>query len=40
MPRANLPRKAERGGTELFPGMTVHGVDRIEEAMDLARSLA
>lgn len=40
VPRANLPRKAERGGTELFPGMTVHGVDRIEEAMDLARSLA
>ena len=36
VPKANLPRKNDKA----FEGLTVHGVDRIEEAMELARSLA
>jgi DNA repair protein RadA/Sms len=31
-----LPKKNDKS----FEGLTVHGVDRIEEAMELARSLA
>ncbi|MDZ4101103.1 MAG: DNA repair protein RadA [Hydrogenophaga sp.] len=36
VPKANLPKKNDKS----FEGLTVHGVDRIEEAMELARSLA
>ncbi|MDZ4359797.1 MAG: magnesium chelatase domain-containing protein, partial [Variovorax sp.] len=36
VPKANLPKKNDKA----FEGLTVHGVDRIEEAMELARSLA
>jgi DNA repair protein RadA/Sms len=35
VPKANLPKK----GDKAFEGLTVHGVERIEEAMELARSL-
>ncbi|MGE0100568.1 MAG: DNA repair protein RadA [Hydrogenophaga sp.] len=35
VPRANLPRK----GDKAFDGLTVHGVERIEEAMEVARGL-
>ena len=35
VPRANLPKKNDKA----FEGLTVHGVDRIEEAMDWARNL-
>ena len=35
VPRANLPRK----GDKAFQGLTVHGVYRIEEAMQVVRSL-
>jgi DNA repair protein RadA/Sms len=36
VPRANAPKK---GGREL-EGLTIHAVDRIEEAMEVVRSLA
>jgi len=36
VPKANLPKKNDKS----FEGLTVHGVERIEEAMELARSLA
>ena len=35
VPKANLPKKNDKA----FEGLTVHGVERIEEAMELARSL-
>jgi len=35
VPKANLPKK----GDKAFEGLTVHSVERIEEAMELARSL-
>jgi len=36
VPKANAPKKNDKA----FEGLTIHGVDRIEEAMELARSLA
>ena len=36
VPKANVPKKNDKA----FEGLTVHGVERIEEAMELARSLA
>jgi DNA repair protein RadA/Sms len=36
VPKANAPRK----GAKDMEGLTIHAVDRIEEAMDLARQLA
>jgi DNA repair protein RadA/Sms len=33
VPRANAPRKP-------VPGLTVHAVDRVDEAMEVVRSLA
>ncbi|WP_439112227.1 DNA repair protein RadA [Hydrogenophaga sp.] len=35
VPKANMPKKNDKA----FEGLTVHGVERIEEAMELARSL-
>ncbi len=36
VPKANLPRK----GDKAFEGLTIHGVERIEEAMEVTRALA
>jgi len=36
VPKANAPKRNDK----TFEGLTIHGVDRIEEAMELARSLA
>ncbi len=36
VPRANLPRKP---GAKEFEGMAIHAVDRIDEAMEIVRSL-
>jgi DNA repair protein RadA/Sms len=36
VPKANLPRKGDKS----FEGLTIHGVERIEEAMNLVRGLA
>ena len=36
VPRANAPKKASRE----LEGLTIHPVDRIEEAMEVVRSLA
>jgi len=35
VPKANAPKKNDKA----FEGLTIHGVDRIEEAMELARNL-
>jgi DNA repair protein RadA/Sms len=35
VPKANMPKKNDKA----FEGLTVHGVERIEDAMELARSL-
>jgi len=35
VPKANAPRK----GTKEIEGLTIHPVDRIEEAMDVVRRL-
>ncbi|MBA4261638.1 MAG: DNA repair protein RadA [Comamonadaceae bacterium] len=35
VPKANAPKKNDK----TFEGLTIHGVDRIEEAMELARNL-
>jgi DNA repair protein RadA/Sms len=35
VPKANAPKKASKE----FAGLTIHAVDRIEEAMDLVRGL-
>jgi DNA repair protein RadA/Sms len=36
VPKANLPRKGDKS----FEGLTIHGVERIEEAMQWVRTLA
>jgi DNA repair protein RadA/Sms len=36
VPKANLPRKGDKS----FEGLTIHGVERIEEAMQLVRTLS
>ena len=36
VPKANAPKKSDKA----FEGLTIHAVERIEEAMELARSLA
>jgi DNA repair protein RadA/Sms len=36
VPKANAPRK----GTRDIEGLTIHAVERIEEAMDLVRQMA
>ena len=35
VPKANLPKK----GDKAYAGLTIHGVERIEEAMQLVRGL-
>lgn len=37
VPRANLPKNAK---SKEFEGLTIHGVDRVEQAMDLVRDLS
>jgi DNA repair protein RadA/Sms len=39
VPKANAPKKNDKATKSQFEGLTIHGVDRIEEAMELARSL-
>ena len=39
VPKANMPKKSDKALNAQFEGLTIHGVDRIEEAMELARSL-
>jgi DNA repair protein RadA/Sms len=36
VPKANAPKKA---GAKEFEGLTIHAVDRVEEAMEVVRSL-
>ena len=35
VPKANLPKKNDKA----FEGLTVHGVERIEQALELVRTL-
>jgi len=35
VPKANLPKKNDKA----FEGMTIHGVERIEEAMQVVRGV-
>ena len=37
VPKANAPKGA--GGAKAFEGLTIHAVERIEEAIDLVRTL-
>ena len=45
MPKANAPKGAFSGGSlkgaaaKAFEGLTIHPVERIEEAIDLVRTL-
>lgn len=36
VPKANLPKKSDKA----YQGLTIHGVERIEEAMQVVRGLA
>jgi DNA repair protein RadA/Sms len=40
VPKANAPKGAGRAGSREFEGLTIHPVERIEEALDAVRSLA
>ena len=40
VPKANAPKGASRGvAAKAFEGLTIHPVERIEEAIDLVRTL-
>jgi DNA repair protein RadA/Sms len=39
VPKANLPRKSDASLAKTLEGMTVHAVDRIEEALEIVRGL-
>jgi DNA repair protein RadA/Sms len=38
VPKANAPKTGGRGGRE-FEGLTIHPVERIEEALEVVRGL-
>jgi DNA repair protein RadA/Sms len=40
VPKANAPKGGGRGGAREFEGLTIHPVERIEEALEAVRSLA
>ncbi|MBA4253509.1 MAG: DNA repair protein RadA, partial [Comamonadaceae bacterium] len=37
LPKANMPKKSDLAQNKALAGMTLHPVERIEEALDLAR---
>jgi predicted ATP-dependent serine protease len=39
VPKANLPRKSDASLAKTLEGMTVHAVERIEEALEIVRGL-
>ena len=39
VPKANAPKAGRDGDARSFEGLTIHAVERIEEAIDVVRSL-
>jgi DNA repair protein RadA/Sms len=37
VPKANLPKKSDPAMTQALQGMTVHAVERIDEALEVVR---
>jgi DNA repair protein RadA/Sms len=37
VPKANLPKKSDSGLAKALEGMTIHPVERIEEALEVVR---